>query len=79
MGDAQNVGTATRAMKGYIALSGMSTAHDIKLAQAFSPYLFMSGQQHWPTLLLEVQEGSISYVDETFVQLCQEEDLVRHR
>ena len=70
LGDWKDVATPTRAMKGYIALSRVTRADDLVLAQVFSPCLFTQGKQHWPSLLLEVQRGAIA-VDDAFPNLCE--------
>ena len=56
-------------MKGYIALSRVQRADDVFLAQVFSPCLFTQGKQQWPSLLLDVQTGSVS-VGDGFPDLC---------
>jgi len=67
------VASPTRAMKGYIALSRVRCAHDILLAEPFSPCLFTQGEQQWPSLLLQVQRGNV-VVDENFPMRCEAVD-----
>merc|ERR1711965_176656 len=71
LGHWQDLATPTRAMKGYIALSRVTKADDFLLAQTFSPCLFTQGKQHWPSLLLDVQTGTLP-VTSTFQELCAE-------
>ena len=71
LGHWQDLATSTRAMKGYIALSRVTKADDFLLAQTFSPCLFTQGKQHWPSLLLDVQTGTLP-VTSTFQELCAE-------
>ena len=46
------------AMKGYIALSRVKAAHDLLIAQPFNPLLFQLGPHPFPTLLLQVLQGT---------------------
>ena len=57
LGSWDDVATFTRSMKGYIALSRVTKAHDLLLAQTFNPGLFQLGAQPWPNLLLSMETG----------------------
>ena len=69
LGKWTEVASPTRAMKGYIAVSRVRCADDIRIAEPFSPCLFTQGEQPWPTFLLAVQKGSIS-AGEGFQERC---------
>ena len=69
LGSWKEVGSPTRAMKGYIGLSRVRCADDLLLAEPFSPCLFTQGEQPWPTLLLSVQKG-LQPLDDNFENLC---------
>ena len=47
------------AMRGYIGLSRVRAAHNLLLAQAFSPLLFSQGPQPFPSALMEVLRGNV--------------------
>ena len=47
------------AMRGYIGLSRVRAAHNLLLAQPFSPLLFSQGPQPFPSALMEVLRGNI--------------------
>ena len=71
LGKWKEVATPTKAMKGYIALSRVKCADDIRLAEPFSPCLFTQGPQPWPTFLLSVQTGCTP-MDDPFENRCKE-------
>ena len=47
------------AMRGYIGLSRVRAAHNLLLAQPFSPLLFSQGPQPFPSALMEVLRGNV--------------------
>ena len=47
------------AMRGYIGLSRVRAAHNLLLAQPFSPLLFSQGPQPFPTALMQVLRGDV--------------------
>ena len=59
LGNVHAVPSFTKAMKGYIAMSRVTKAHDLLLTQPFSPALFRQGPQPWPTLLRDVLRGTV--------------------
>ncbi len=71
LGQWTDVASPTKAMKGYIGLSRVKCADDLRLAEPFSPCLFSQGPQPWPTFLLSVQTGSVA-VDEGFAERCRQ-------
>ena len=62
--------TQTAAMRGYIALSRVTEAAGLLVAQPFNPMLFQSGQQAWPTLLFEHLLGNVPQAE--FQRRCEE-------
>ena len=48
-----------QAMKGYITLSRLKTAHKLLLVQPFNPLLFKQGPRPHPTLLLSVLQNQL--------------------
>ena len=59
LGDVNTAPTFTKSMKGYLALSRVTKAHDMFLTQPFSPALFRQGPQPWATLLRDVMRRAI--------------------
>ena len=57
-------------MKGYIALSRVTCAEDLLIAQPFSPALFQRGPQPWPTLLLHNLRGHVE--ESSLAEMCNE-------
>ena len=47
------------AMRGYIGLSRVRAAHNLLVAQPFSPLLFSQGPQPFPSALMEVLRGNV--------------------
>ena len=50
-------------MEGYIALSRVTDAEGLIIAQPFAPTLFQQGPAPYPTLLLEVLKGKVSQLE----------------
>ena len=59
LGDAFCPPSQHAAMRGYIALSRVTAADGLLVAQPFSPLLFSMGPQSWPTLLFNVLQGRV--------------------
>ena len=50
-------------MEGYIALSRVTSAEGLVIAQPFAPTLFRQGPAPYPTLLLQVLKGGVSQLE----------------
>ena len=71
LGDFGNVPSYHAAMRGYIALSRVTSADNMLLARSFNPMLFRLGPQPFPSLLFRALNGEFDDMPETaFVQLC---------
>ena len=57
-------------MRGYIALSRVTSADSLLIAQPFNPLLFQMGPQSLPTLLCDVLQGKVRH--ETLEDKCEE-------
>ena len=60
LGDEFSMPSQHGAMRGYIALSRVTSADGLLIAQPFSPLLFRMGPQAWPSLLFAVLQGKVS-------------------
>ena len=56
----EDVPNSQKAMEGYIALSRVTDAEGLIIAQPFAPTFFQQGPAPYPTLLLQVQKGEVS-------------------
>ena len=59
LGDEFNIPSQHAAMRGYIALSRVTSADGLLIAQPFSPLLFRMGPQAWASLLFAVLQGRV--------------------
>ena len=60
LGTIEDVPNSQRAMEGYIAVSRVTSAEGLIIAQPFAPALFRQGPAPYPTLLLQVLKGKMS-------------------
>ena len=72
LGDEFSLPSHHAAMRGYIALSRVTTVDSLLIAQPFSPLLFQMGPQPWPNLLFKVLMGQVPLQD--LVPACAEAD-----
>ena len=70
LGDEFCTASQHAAMRGYIALSRVTSADSLLLAQPFNPQLFRLGPQAFPSLLFEVLQGKVPF--DKLEQRCQE-------
>ena len=63
LGDLSAAPSFTRAMKGYIALSRVTSASVVLVAQPFNPLLFRQGPQPFPSLLFDTMMGKVTDKD----------------
>ena len=63
LGDVFRPGSQNAAMRGYIALSRVTAADSLLIAQPFSPVLFRLGPQSHPSLLKKVLLGEVPWQD----------------
>ena len=71
LGDFGSVPSPHAAMRGYIALSRVTAADNMLLAQTFNPLLFRLGPQPFPSLLFRALQGEFDDMpEEAFIQIC---------
>ena len=63
LGSIEDVPNAQKAMESYIALSRVTSAEGLIIAQPFAPTLFRQGPAPYPTLLLQVLKGEVSQLE----------------
>jgi len=73
LGDFGSVPSYHAAMRGYIALSRVTAAHNMLIARSFSPLLFKLGPQPFPSLLFKALNGEMdNLTEQEFVEICRE-------